>query len=109
LNDIDGYAQFEYTLTQQDVTAGGGKFKVRVYDSCSNAAGETEDRLVDDAEFDVDFDFVQVPEIGEPPTQQVVQTCVNKVHGLLRVVGPGVACRTGEYRLQLPLPFPTGP
>ena len=107
-NDIDGYAQFEYTLTAQDVTAGGGAFKVRVFDSCETA-GQAGNRLVDEAEFDVDFDFVQVPEIPEPPTQQVVETCVDKVNGLLRVVGPSVACRTREYRLQLPLPFPTGP
>jgi hypothetical protein len=98
-NDIDGYAQFEYSVTQTVLDAGGGVFKVKIFDSC-----ESEDRLVDEADFDVDLDLVNVPKPVVLPPQQVVQACVNNVNGLLRIVGSGVACRTGEYRMELPLP-----
>lgn len=98
-NDIDGYAQFEYSVTEADVAAGGGVFKVEVYDSCGG-----EDVLVDSAEFDVDFDIVAVPKPYTPPPQEVIHACVNKTNGMLRIVPAAAGCRQHEYPLELLLP-----
>jgi hypothetical protein len=99
-NDIDGNAQFEYSLTEADVAAGGGEFKVKVFDSCT-IGGVSGDVLVDEAAFDVDFDFTDVPEV---PALGTANACVNKSGGLIRIIGAGGTCKSTEYKLLLATP-----